>query len=152
VALWLIYIQNLLKFVFDIGRSFRCIRGIDKGGGQAQLVTSKSSWMEGRMLYQLPPGSPSIPRPYKSRYTCTQQIKTPAPASAWRAAHRLGTSTSASVRRTNRLAGFSSARARTEGVDSIPNGVANRSGRNMITCFTPLLTEPSAFRFSILLL
>ena len=44
-------------------------------GEQAQLVTSKSSWMEGRMLYQLPPGSPSIPRPYKSRYTCTQQIR-----------------------------------------------------------------------------
>ena len=51
-------------------------------GEQAQLVTSKSSWMEGRMLYKLPPGSPSIPRPYKSRYTCTQQIKTTASASA----------------------------------------------------------------------
>ena len=44
-------------------------------GEQAQLVTSNLSWMEGRMLYQLPPGSPSIPRPYKSRYTCTQQIR-----------------------------------------------------------------------------
>ena len=52
-----------------------CCTGLQPVGEQAQLVTSKSSWMKGRMLYQLPPGSPSIPRPYKSRYTCTQQIR-----------------------------------------------------------------------------